>query len=82
MMDDSPAESHVKDRRPRRHLSDSYYLVLAAAGLFQVPRTIESSGTLIGILFALVIVIFSVLIAVGNKDRFLPMLNNRYKELH
>jgi hypothetical protein len=80
MMNESPAERQVKDRRPRRHLSDSYYLVLAAAGLFQVPRTIEASGAVIGVLVTLVIVIFSVLIAVGNKDRFLPMLNNRYKD--
>lgn len=76
----SPAEHHVKDRRPRRYLSDSYYLVLAVAGLFQVPRTIETSGILSGILFALVIVIFSILIAIGNKNRFLPMLKNRYKD--
>lgn len=80
MTNDAPTENHVKDRRPRRYLSDSFYLVLALAGLLQVPRTIETSGVLIGVLFALVIVIFSVLIAVGNKNRFLPMLNNRYKD--
>ncbi|ALE04893.1 hypothetical protein AL755_04245 [Arthrobacter sp. ERGS1:01] len=80
MMNESTSESHVKDRRPRRYLSDSFYLVLAAAGLFQVPRTIDASGPWIGILFALVIVIFTVLIAVGNRNRFLPMLSNRYKD--
>lgn len=73
-------ESNVKDRRPRRQINDSYYLVLTGIGLLQVPKTIESSGPLIGILCALVIVIFAVLIAIGNKGRFLPMLDNRYKD--
>jgi hypothetical protein len=70
----------VVDRRPRRQLSDSYYLVLAAMGLLQVPRTVEASGIVSGILSTIVIILGSILIAVGNKGRFMPMLNNRFKD--
>jgi hypothetical protein len=49
-------------------------------GLLQVPRTVEASGVVIGTLSTIVIILGSVLIAVGNKGRFMPMLNNRFKD--
>jgi hypothetical protein len=77
----SPSETqHQTDRRPRAQLTDYFYLILAAMSLLQVPGTIESSGVWPGVLFAVVTVMFLVLIAVGNRGRFLPLVANRYKQ--
>lgn len=75
MSADSPADDTGKNSRPRRYLSDSFYLVLAAAGLLQVPRTVEVSGWFTGICFIGMIVMFTGSIALSNKGRFRPMFN-------
>ncbi|TFD47848.1 hypothetical protein E3T55_14965 [Cryobacterium frigoriphilum] len=71
--------NHTPDRRPRRQLSDSFYLVLAAMSLMQVPGGIEATGPWPAALIGVVTVTFAVLIALGNRGRFLPMFDNRRK---
>lgn len=75
MNSDSPADDTAKNLRPRRYISDSFYLILAAAGLLQVPRTVEVSGWFTGICFIGMIVMFTGSIALANKGRFRPMFD-------
>lgn len=76
MSDESlPTESPTMFPRPLRYISDSFYLVLAAAGLMQIPRTVEVSGWVTGLCFAILIVGTAAFIGFSNKGRFISIFD-------